>query len=251
MLKLRDMVSGKRPMSFRTSSLIFSLFTLSFLTLIAACASLGNPDGGPYDETPPQVVRALPENQTVNSDKKKITIYFNEFIKIENASEKVVVSPPQEEMANVRADGKRIKIELFDTLRPNTTYTIDFSDAIVDNNEGNPMGNYTYSFSTGEDIDTMQVSGYVINAADLEPIKGILVGLYAVNEDSIVPDSVLRTRPFDRVSRTNGSGYFVIKGVARDRLYRAFALKDMDNDFSFSHKSVLVAFDTLLLESSC
>ena len=135
MLKLRDMVSGKRPMSFRTSSLIFSLFTLSFFTLIAACASLGNPDGGPFDETPPQVVRALPENQTVNSDKKKITIYFNEFIKIENASEKVVVSPPQEEMANVRADGKRIKIELFDTLRPNTTYTIDFSDAIVDNNE--------------------------------------------------------------------------------------------------------------------
>ncbi len=251
MLKLRDMVSGKRPMSFRTSSLIFSLFTLSFFTLIAACASLGNPDGGPFDETPPQVVRALPENQTVNSDKKKITIYFNEFIKIENASEKVVVSPPQEEMANVRADGKRIKIELFDTLRPNTTYTIDFSDAIVDNNEGNPMGNYTYSFSTGEDIDTMQVSGYVINAADLEPIKGILVGLYAVNEDSIVPDSVLRTRPFDRVSRTNGSGYFVIKGVARDRLYRAFALKDMDNDFRFSQKSELVAFDTLLFESTC
>ena len=251
MLKLRDMVSGKRPMSFRTSSLIFSLFTLSCFTLIAACASLGNPDGGPFDETPPQVVRALPENQTVNSDKKKITIYFNEFIKIENASEKVVVSPPQEEMANVRADGKRIKIELFDTLRPNTTYTIDFSDAIVDNNEGNPMGNYTYSFSTGEDIDTMQVSGYVVNAADLEPIKGILVGLYAVNEDSIVPDSVLRTRPFDRVSRTNGSGYFVIKGVARDRLYRAFALKDMDNDFRFSQKSALVAFDTLLFESTC
>ena len=233
------------------SSLFNILYFIVCILLVCACASLGTPDGGPFDETPPQVVRALPENQSVRSDKKKISILFDEYIKIENASEKVVVSPPQEEMANVRADGKRIKIELFDTLRPNTTYTIDFSDAIVDNNEGNPMGNFTYSFSTGDEIDTMQVSGYVLNAEDLEPIKGILVGLYEVNEDSIVPDSTLRTRPFDRVSRTNGSGHFIIKGVARDRLYRAFALKDMDNDFRFSQKSEMVAFDTLLFESTC
>ena len=226
------------------------------IVLMAACASLGTPDGGPYDETPPQVVMASPANQATNSDKKKINILFNEYIKIENASEKVIVSPPQTEMPNVRADGKKIKIELFDTLRPNTTYTIDFADAIVDNNEGNPMGNFTYSFSTGENIDTMEVSGYVLNASDLEPVKGVLVGLYevqfdSISGDSLVPDSFLRTRSFDRVSRTNGSGRFVIKGVARNRRYRAFALKDMDNDFRFSQKSEMVAFDTLLFESTC
>ena len=224
---------------------------LAATLLAAACASIGSPDGGPYDEKPPTIVSALPHNQAVQSDKKKISILFNEYIKIENASEKVVVSPPQEEMPNVRADGKQIKITLFDTLRPNTTYTIDFADAIVDNNEGNPMGNFTYSFSTGNVIDTMEVSGYVLNAEDLEPIKGILVGLYEENEDSIVPDSFFRTRPFDRVSRTNGSGYFVIKGVARDRRYRAFALKDMDNDFRFSQKSEQLGWDSLLFSTSC
>lgn len=235
----------------------YSAFRLSpFIALVVllsavACANLGSPDGGPYDETPPKVLSALPANQSTNADKKKIAILFDEYVKIENASEKVIVSPPQIEVPNVRADGKRIRIDLFDTLRPNTTYTIDFADAIVDNNEGNPMGNYTYSFSTGSVIDTMEVSGYVLNAEDLEPIKGILVGLYEENEDSIVPDSLLRSRPFDRVSRTNGSGRFVIKGVARDRRYRAFALKDMDNDFLFSQKSEQVGWDTLLFSTSC
>ena len=115
--------------------------------------------------------------------RKKVTINFNEFIKIENAQEKVIVSPPQLEQADIKAAGRRIIVELKDSLKENTTYTIDFADAIVDNNEGNPMGNYTFSFSTGDAIDTMEVSGYALNAADLEPIKGILVGLYLVGED--------------------------------------------------------------------
>ena len=216
-----------------------------------ACANIGSPDGGPYDETPPRVIASTPGNQATNANKQKIAIQFNEYIKIENASEKVVVSPPQTEAPNIRAVGKQVRIDLFDTLQPNTTYTIDFADAIVDNNEGNPMGNYTFSFSTGEHIDTMEVSGYVLNASDLEPIKGILVGLFEENEDGIVPDSLFRTHHFDRVSRTNGSGRFVIKGVARDRRYRAFALKDVDGNFMFTQKSELIAFDTTLFTSSC
>ena len=216
----------------------FSLFTLSFFILICACANIGSPDGGAYDETPPCVLFSEPDNQAVNANSKKIRIRFNEYIKIENASDKVVVSPPQTESPNVRADGKSVRIDLFDSLQANTTYTIDFSDAIVDNNEGNPMGNYTYSFSTGPTIDTMEVTGYVLNAEDLEPIKGILVGLYQINEDSIVPDSIFRTRAFERVSRTNGSGRFVIKGVAANKRYRAFALQDMDGNFFFSLKEL-------------
>ncbi len=231
--------------------LFFAASCTLFALLVTACASLGSPDGGPYDENPPRVLASSPENQSVQSNKKKISILFDEYIKIENASEKVVVSPPQVEAPNIRTVGKTVRIDLFDSLQPNTTYTVDFSDAIVDNNEGNPMGNYTYSFSTGDAIDTMEVSGYVLNAEDLEPIKGVLVGLYAVNDDGHVPDSLFRTKALERVSRTNGSGYFVIKGVARDKRYRAFALQDVDGNFIFSQKSEIVAFDTNYFETSC
>lgn len=217
------------------------LLCLLALLLTAACASIGNPDGGRFDETPPRVVGSSPADGAVNVSKRKVQILFDEYIKLEKASEKVVISPPQIEPANVRADGKRVKVDFYDSLRANTTYTIDFSDAIEDNNEGNPMGQYTFSFSTGDVIDTMQVSGRVLNAADLEPIKGIMVGLYPA--DSTWNDTLFRTRPFLRVSRTNGEGHFTIKGV-KDGAYRVRALEDKDGDFVFSQKNERVAFDT-------
>ena len=222
-------------------------YTTLLMLILMACASIGNPDGGIYDEIPPKVVSASPDNKATGNKSKKISILFNEFIKLENANEKVIVSPPQIEPANVRADGKRVKITLYDTLRENTTYTIDFSDAIEDNNEGNPMGNYTYSFSTGESIDTMEVAGTVLNAQDLEPIKGILVGLYPA--DSTFSDTLLSSTPFQRISRTNGSGRFSIKGVKPGR-YRTFALKDVDGNFIFNQKSEMIAFDTAVIETS-
>ena len=219
------------------------LLCLLALLLTAACASIGNPDGGRFDETPPRVVGSSPADGAVNVSKRKVQILFDEYIKLEKASEKVVISPPQIEPANVRADGKRVKVDFYDSLRANTTYTIDFSDAIEDNNEGNPMGQYTFSFSTGDVIDTMQVSGRVLNAADLEPIKGIMVGLYPA--DSTWNDTLFRTRPFLRVSRTNGEGRFTIKGE-KDGAYRVRALEDKDGDFVFSQKNERVAFDTMV-----
>lgn len=219
------------------------LLCLLALILTAACASIGNPDGGRFDETPPRVVGSSPADGAVNVSKRKVQILFDEYVKLEKASEKVVISPPQIEPANVRADGKRVKVDFYDSLRANTTYTIDFSDAIEDNNEGNPMGQYTFSFSTGDVIDTMQVSGRVLNAADLEPIKGIMVGLYPA--DSTWNDTLFRTRPFLRVSRTNGEGRFTIKGV-KDGAYRVRALEDKDGDFVFSQKNERVAFDTMV-----
>lgn len=218
-----------------------------FALLLAACASIGNPDGGRYDETPPKVLVSYPADKATNSDKKKISIAFDEYIKLENASEKVIVSPPQIETPNIRADGKRVRIDLYDSLQANTTYTIDFSDAIEDNNEGNPMGNYTYSFSTGDEIDTMEVAGTVLNAENLEPIKGIMVGLYPA--DTSFNDTILRSTPFKRVSRTNGSGRFSIKGVKPGK-YHVFALKDADGNFLFNQKSEIIAFDTTTYTTS-
>ncbi|MBO7119822.1 MAG: Ig-like domain-containing protein [Bacteroidaceae bacterium] len=224
------------------------IFAAMALLLMAACASIGTPDGGIYDEIPPRVVASYPADRSTNNTERKMQIRFNEFIKLENANEKVIVSPPQIEPANIRADGKSVKITLYDTLKANTTYTIDFGDAIVDNNEGNPMGHYTYSFSTGDEIDTMEVSGAVLNAEDLEPIKGILVGLYPI--DSLFNDSVLKQKPFSRVSRTNGSGRFCIKGVKPGK-YRAFALEDKDGNFLFSQKSERIAFMQDTITTSC
>lgn len=224
------------------------IFVGLMLLFLAACASIGTPDGGIFDEIPPEVVSCSPADRSTGNTTRKMQIRFNEYIKLENANEKVIVSPPQLEPANIRVDGKSVKITLYDSLKANTTYTIDFSDAIVDNNEGNPMGHYTYSFSTGEEIDTMEVSGAVLNAENLEPVKGMLVGLYPL--DSAFNDTIMKHKPFARVSRTNGSGRFCIKGVKAGS-YRAFALEDKDGNFIFSQKSERIAFMQDTFTTTC
>ena len=158
------------------SGMAWALAGMAVLLTLYACARMGSPDGGWYDETPPRVIGATPEDKATGVKGRKIHIRFNEFIKVDNATENVVVSPPQLEAPEIKAGGKNITVELKDSLKPNTTYTIDFSDAISDNNEGNPLGGYTYTFATGQKIDTLEVSGYVLAAENLEPGKGILVG---------------------------------------------------------------------------
>ena len=228
----------------KANTLFLPFYLLVFLLLVS-CAKMGQPDGGWFDETPPKVIGASPADGAVNVNQKKINIYFDEFIKLDNPSEKVVVSPPQLEQPEIKGAGRRIQISLVDSLKANTTYTIDFSDAISDNNEGNPMGNYTYSFSTGAAIDTMEVSGHVLESENLEPIKGILVGLYADHADS-----AFRTKPMLRVSRTDSRGCFVIKGVAPGS-YRIYALQDQDGDYKFSQKSEKIAFSHDIIVPSC
>ena len=213
------------------------LYIFCIACVVVGCARMGSPDGGWYDDDPPVVIGSNPVDQSTNVSAKKISIYFDEYIKLEDATNKVIVSPPQLEAPEIKATGKRIVVELQDTLKENITYTIDFSDAISDNNEGNPLGNYTFSFSTGDRIDTMEVAGYVLDASNLEPIKGILVGLY---ED--LADSAFKTKPMLRVSRSDSRGHFVIKGVAPGS-YRTYALKDADGDFRFGQKSEMLAFN--------
>ena len=219
----------------------FTLFLLALIgltSLIAACANQGaGPDGGPYDETPPHIVGMTAPERLQNGKRTKFSLVFNELIKVDNPTEKIIVSPPQIETPEIKVSGRRITVELLDSMRPNTTYTVDFSDAITDNNEGNPLGQYTYIFSTGQTTDTMQMSGYVLNAEDLEPVKGILAGLYQQHHDS-----VFAQRAFDRVARTDASGFFSIKGVAPDRDYRLYALQDADGDFHFTQPSEMVGF---------
>ncbi len=235
--QLLDYLAGKARRPNKPDKPDSMLWLLAAACLaVMSCAKMGQPDGGWYDETPPVIVRTTPQDQGVNVKQKKITIYFDEFIQVDNPTEKVVISPPQIEQAEIQAAGKKIEVELKDSLKANTTYTVDFSDAITDNNEGNPLGNYTYTFSTGDHIDTLEVAGYVLNAKDLEPIKGILVGLYAD-----LSDSAFTKQPMLRVSRTDSRGRFVIRGIAPGS-YRIYALQDADNNYVFSQKSEQIAF---------
>ena len=184
--------------------------------ILYSCASIGRPEGGPKDYDPPRFVGSTPVAGAINNKRTKVSLQFDEFIKLEKATEKVVVSP-------------------------NTTYTIDFSDAIVDNNEGNPLGNFAFTFSTGAQIDTMEVSGTVLDASNLEPIKGILVGLHAN-----LNDTAFTKLPFDRVARTDSRGRFSIRGVAPGK-YRIFGLMDSDQNFAFTQKSEVIAFNDSLI----
>ncbi len=221
-----------------------ALYTI-FCAVLLGCAAVGTPDGGPYDDTPPKFIGSSPNFEGTNVKNKTVRIEFDEYIKLENASEKVIISPPQLEQPEIQVNGKNIQIVLQDSLQQNTTYTIDFSDGIVDNNEGNPLGDFCFSFSTGSELDTMEISGYVLNAADLEPIKGIQVGLY-----SNLADSAFTTQQFQRVSRTDGSGHFVIRGIKPGK-YRIYALKDMDQSFNYSQRSETLAWsDSIIVPSS-
>lgn len=214
------------------------------LLVVVGCARMGKPDGGWFDETPPRIIGCTPADGAINVNQKKIRISFNEFIKLDNAQEKVVISPPQLEQPEIKSQGRNIVVELKDSLKPNTTYTIDFGDAISDNNEGNPLGSYTYSFSTGTQIDTLEIAGYVLEASNLEPIKGILVGLYPLNGDTIPAsiDSTFIKDPLLRISRCDERGHFGIRGVAPGS-YRVFALEDADGNFSYTQKSEKIAFN--------
>lgn len=204
--------------------------------MLSACANIGRPDGGPFDETPPVMLRSAPEQGGLNVKRHKITIEFDEYIKLENANEKVVISPPQTRQPALTTVGKKISVNLEDTLIKDMTYTIDFGDAITDNNEGNPLENFTFTFSTGETIDSLEVAGTVLNAADLEPKKGMLVGLYSNLEDSAFTKTKM-----ERIGRTDSRGMFRIKGVKPGK-YRVYALLDNDQNYMFSQKSEEIAF---------
>ena len=226
-----------QAMSLKNSIIIFTTTLLA-----AACASMGTPDGGPYDEAPPIFLTSTPASNATNASENKITLEFDEFIKLQNAYEKIVVSPPQMQQPEIKANGKRITVELLDSLKPSTTYTIDFNDAIADNNESNALEAFSFVFSTGATVDTLGVSGTVLEASNLEPIKGILVGIH-----SDLSDSAFRTKPFDRISRTDSRGRFTMRGMAPGK-YRIYALADANGNYRFDQKSEKIAYlDSLII----
>ena len=245
------------------------LALLSFAGLLG-CASIGSPGGGLYDETPPALVRSEPAEAATSVNRQKITMRFNENIKLDNANEKMTISPPQVKAPTISSNAKTLTIELRDTLQANTTYTIDLGDAVQDNNEGNPLENLSLTFSTGDHIDTMKVMGTLLNAKDLEPVTGAFVGIYALDEDGIFPargkegdslqlaidsivalypDSIFSLRPFERAGKTDSYGRFTISGVGPGK-YRMYAVKDGNTNYMYDVNTEDIAFvDSLIIPS--
>ena len=222
-----------------------NLLHIIIIAVIAAvlysCANIGNPTGGMIDKTPPIFVRSNPMPNAVNVKDRKIELFFDEIVTLKDPSTKIIVSPAQTEMPQMNASGKKVTIELIDTLLPNTTYTIDFSNSIQDNNEGNPLENFAFAFSTGDYIDSLRVAGYVIDSRTLEPMKGIIVGM-----NSNHSDSAFITDKLQRVAITNDRGQFTIRN-AHPGSYRLFALGDLDRDFRFGNPQEDIAFcDSLI-----
>ena len=215
--------------------------------LLYSCASVGRLEGGEEDFDPPVMVSSSPALGSVNQkNTKRFTIEFDEYIKLDKPQEKIVFSPPQAKAPEIKASGKKVVVNLqVDTLMPNTTYTIDFADAIQDNNESNPLTQFTYTFSTGDQLDTLAVAGTVLNASNLEPIKGAVVGLYAD-----LSDTVFTSKPFERMGRSDSRGYFSIRGIAPGK-YHVFALQDTDQDYKFSQPNEELAFsDSIIIPTS-
>lgn len=207
------------------------------IVLLAGCASIGRPEGGPRDEKPPVFVRSNPPEGALNVTRKRIELYFDENIQLDDAFNKVIVSPAQKMAPVVRSLGHRVTVELRDTLVPDATYTIDFGDAIKDLNEGNILDGFAFDFSTGDTIDSLRISGVLLEGRTLEPAQGMLVGVY-----SNMADSAITTLPLERVTRTNSRGQFTVRGLKEGK-YRVFAIDDVNRDNRWDRSEGVAFFD--------
>ena len=226
------------------SKSLYYIFIIIAAAVMCSCANIGNPSGGPIDKTPPIFMRSNPTPNAVNVKDRKIEIFFDEIVTLKDPSTKIIVSPAQTEMPRMSALGRKVTVELVDSLLPNTTYTIDFSNSIQDNNEGNAIDNFAFAFSTGSVIDSMRVSGYVLDSRTLEPMQSVVVGL-----QSNLADSAFHKEKLQRVALTNDRGQFTIRNVSPGS-YHIFALKDLDRDYKFGNPTEDIAFlDSIIVPS--
>ena len=212
--------------------------------MVVACANMGFPTGGPKDEDPPHIKKSTPQMNALNFQGKKISIEFNELIQLKEVSQKLIVSPPMNKKPSVNARGKMLDIIFEEDLQPNTTYTLDFADAISDFNEGNVIQSFRFSFSTGETVDSLEVSGHLFEAEDLSPADGILVMLY-----KNLADSAFKTLVPVRMAKTDDKGHFTIHNVQPGK-YRIYALGDNSNSYKFVNPGDRIAWLDSIIEPS-
>jgi hypothetical protein len=201
------------------------------------CANIVPPTGGPRDTIPPELIRSNPANMTTNFTRSEIHVEFDEFIELRNINQQFIMTPPQRRRPDFRARGRSLFIDLKDELIPNTTYTLNFGNAIVDLNEGNALSNFEFVFSTGDVIDSLSYSGIVLNAFDNQPVEGAIVMLYNDLNDSVP----YRQMPL-YANRTDKDGRFRLNNLRGDT-FRVFVLTDANNNYLYDRPAdELIAF---------
>lgn len=206
--------------------------------LSTGCANRGvGPQGGPIDSIAPVIVKSSPANGATNVQSKEVVLNFDEYVQIEGAVDNILVSPPQKHVPEIKAVGKHVSVLFQDSLQENTTYTIDFGNQIVDLHEKNPYEDLTFAFSTGQTIDSLAIFGHLIDAENLNPVSGIVVGLH---EEA--GDSAFHSTPFIRIGRTNAEGEFSIKNI-KPGTYKLYALQDNSRDYVHQPGEGLAFYD--------
>jgi len=215
----------------------------TLLLLWAACARVGSPTGGEQDKTPPKVVKTIPPNESVNFTGNRIRIYFDEFVTLRDIRKQLIISPPLAYFPEITPSGnasKYINIKILDTLRPNTTYTFNFGKSIQDNNEGNPLSFYTYTFSTGNTIDSLTLKGSIKDALRPKAENFVNVMLYEMGEK--YSDSVVyKQRPIYVVNTLDSLTTFELSHLKAGK-YMLVGMKDKDNNYLFDPKTDKIGF---------
>jgi uncharacterized protein (DUF2141 family) len=208
---------------------ILFLFLLSFVD----CAKKGTPSGGKRDSIPPSIVKSNPENYSINFSGNEIRVYFDEYIKLKDLQKELIISPPLKNLPIITplSASKMLKIKILDTLKENTTYSFNFGNSIVDNNEGNPFEYFKYVFSTGNYIDSLKLSGKVVDAKLIKPEIPTAVLLYEVNE--AFKDSLVFSEKPTYITNTKDSTNTFEFTNLKEGKYLLLALKEKNNDFTF------------------
>ena len=215
---------------------------LAWVVIVSSCANQGVPTGGPVDSFPPILISTQPTFRALNFKGKEIRFTFDEYINTSKILEKLVISPPLERRPIIISRGKGFGIRFNEDLDNDVTYRLDFQDGIVDNNEGNAIESFSFSFSTGSVYDSLRVSGYVLNSFNLDPIENTLVVLHRNLSDS----AVFNIRP-SYIAKTDKTGFFLIDNIAAGS-YNIFAINDQNNNMRYNKGTEEIAFfDSLII----
>jgi hypothetical protein len=227
--------------------LLFGFALLLMALFSQRCANAVAPTGGPKDTTPPVVVGTVPENHSTNFVGKKIEITFDEYVTLDNAKQKVLISPPMKEKPEIKLKNKTVVVKFKEPLAENTTYTINFGESIKDLHEGNLFKDYVYSFSTGDHLDTLCIAGKVLYASNKKPVEDAYVSLYSADRANL--DSLPMSTIPNYITKTDKEGNFHLDGLANKR-YLIFALKDANANLYFDLPNEEVAFLDSLVPAS-
>ena len=209
----------------------------ALITFSSGCAQIGAPTGGPRDTLPPILVKATPDQKTLNFKGTKISLNFDEYINVVDLQNNLLISPVQKSNPAVSYNLKNVTLKFKDSLLPNTTYSINFGDAIKDNNEGNVLKNFTYLFSTGSTIDSLSFSGKIFLAETGKTDSTIIAMLYRNADDS----AVIKRKP-NYIAKVNSDGSFIFQNLPADK-FKVYGLKDGDGGKTYNSKTEIFAFE--------